>query len=303
MILKNWPEIKSFIKSNKFLYYLLLPVILARRIVIQNKYRHFDKFYDSLRGLVDSGSLIVSVPDFEGVFEISFHSDILKVILRDMHYETKIVEVAKRHIDPQRDVIDIGANIGLFTNLFSKLISGNNRILAIEPAPSAIGYLRRNLERNDCTKSVIIYEGAAIGRESLVKLNIVPGMEEYSSLGKIMHSAVKNKSSISIEVNGSTLDNLVDEFNLKPGFIKIDTEGAEYSVISGATKTLAKNKPVILSELSDTYLSSHGDTSKKVVDLLQSLGYQVLDAMEPSISITYPFHGEILAIPLDRQGI
>lgn len=239
------------------------------------------------------------MPDFEGIFEIDFRSHILRRILRVKHYEPIIVEVVKKYVDPQKDVLDIGANVGLFAILFSKIVSSNNRVLVVEPAPLALDYLRRKIERNCSSQSIIVFEGLATNEESVFRLNTIPGMEEYSSLGNF-HPAVQGKSYKSIEVKSSTIDNIVNEFNLNPGFIKIDTEGAEYLVVSGAINTLMKYRPVVLSELSDTLLSSFGDTSEKVIKLLQTNGYRIVNAEVPGVPIRHPFNGEILALPIEE---
>jgi FkbM family methyltransferase len=290
-------NLKAAIQKNRLAYSLLYPAVLLRRWVVGYKARHYETFYDSMFELVEGGHLLVRVPGFRGTFEIDFRSQILMRILRDRKYEPELVKVAEKYIDPQRDVLDIGANIGLFTILFSKIVSSSSRVLAVEPTPSALGYLRRNIERNCDPQSVIVVEGVATNKQGPVRLNTIPGMEEYSSLGDVVHPSVQGRSTMSIEVNGHTIDSLVNEFGLDPGFIKVDTEGAEYLVISGAINTLIRHRPVILSELSDTLLSSFGDTSAKVIDLLENNGYKVVDADAPDVPIEHPFIGDILAFP------
>jgi len=52
----------------------------------------------------------------------------------------------------------------------------------------------------------------------------------------------------------TTIDKLVDALSLKPSFIKIDTEGAEYDVLEGMKETLKKFKPKIMLEKHPTMI-------------------------------------------------
>ena len=72
------------------------------------------------------------------------------------------------------------------------------------------------------------------------------------------------------------LDDLVDEEGLNDvGIIKLDIEGAEFSVLSGATRTLENFRPLLLLELSDASLRRQGSSAAEVVGLLTSLGYEI----------------------------
>jgi FkbM family methyltransferase len=262
-----------FIKKNRTTYLLFYPaIVLGRRIFKKNE----NISYDSLFNMVESGSLIVKIPAFQGSFEMDFRSHLLKRVLTVKKFETDIVELVKKHIDPQKDVLDIGANVGFYTVLFAKIINRDNKVLAVEPAPLVLEYLRRNIERNGCTKSVLIFEGVAANVKGDSQINIIPGMEEFSSIGKIVHPYVTGKKSMSLEVKGDTVDNLVRDFGLRPGFIKIDVEGAEYLVLEGAINTIQTHRPTIVFELSEIMLSSCGTKPQIVFQLLQNLGYRWL---------------------------
>jgi FkbM family methyltransferase len=230
--------------------------------------------YDLLFNMVEAGSLIVKIPAFQGSFEMDFRSHLLKRVLMYKTFETDIVDLVKKHLDPQKDVLDIGANVGFYTVLFSKIINRNNKVLAIEPAPLALEYLRRNIERNGCTKSVLIFEGIATNVKGDSHINIIPGMEEYSSIGKIVLPCVAQKKSGPLGVKGNTVDNLVHDFGLRPGFIKIDVEGAEYLVLTGAVNTIQTYRPVIVFELVEELLSSCEAKPQMVLKLLQDWGYR-----------------------------
>ncbi|MFC1961613.1 FkbM family methyltransferase [Chloroflexota bacterium] len=273
-------------KLKRLLFLVFFPAIYLRRIYLHRFGKSYDKFYNSLFNMVQSGSAVVAIPDFQGLFEIDFRSHILKCALMNKQFEPELVELVRTYVDAEKDALDIGANIGLYAVLFSKIIHKSNRVLAIEPAPLALEYLRRNIHRNGCTQSVIIFEGIATDATGIFRMNVIPGMEEYSSVGEIVHPSVHNKSSEIIEVRGDTIDNLVNAFNLRPGFIKIDVEGAEYLVLNGAIETIQRYHPVILSELSDKMLLSCGANSEMVMRLVQNNDYRIM-----------PLGGGFLAIP------
>lgn len=231
--------------------------------------------YDLLFNMVEAGSLIVKIPDFQGSFEMDSHSHLLKRVLTEKEFEKDVVELVKKHLDAHKDVLDIGANVGFYTVLFAKMIDKDNKVLAIEPVPSVLEYLHKNIERNHCTQSVLIFEGIATNVKGQSHINIIPGMEEFSSIGKIVHPYVASKKSVSLEVKGDTVDSLVQDFRLRPGFIKIDVEGAEYLVLQGAVNTIRTFRPVIILELVEEFLSSCGATSQIIFQLLQDSGYRL----------------------------
>ena len=289
-------RLRSLARTNRFARFVLSPGIRLRRAILHRKYVAFMKYYSSLFENVTDGCLVVRVPDFGGCFEIDFRSHLLQRVLTEKLYEPELAAMARKYVDPQRDVLDVGAHIGLYTVLFSAVLTGARRILAVEPTPSAVQHLRRNIARNGCDTKVIVFEGVATNRPGRFTMNTISGMEEYSSLGSITHNAAAGHVDHKVEVNGDTLDSLVAKFGLNPGLIKIDTEGAEFLVLSGAIGTLQRCKPVIMSELSDSMLSNLGHTATQVVRLLEENGYRVTNAEDPSVPVRTPFRGEILAV-------
>jgi FkbM family methyltransferase len=292
----NINSLFNLIKSNNILYFLAYPIIYIRRLILKVQYNLFDKYYNKIFSIVKEGSLVVDISDFEGLFEMDSRSNFLRLIFKYQSYEKEIVDIVRKHINPTRDVIDVGANIGLYSILFSKLIFKDHRVLCIEPSPAAIKYLRKNIERNNSVNT-IIYEGIATKTKGYYKFNIIPGMEEYSSLGPITHRWTDGKKYESIDVSGDTIDNLVINYNLNPGFIKVDVEGAEYLVFSGARETIKKYRPIILSELSDNMMTNLGNSSEDVIQMLRECNYEIINALNVNISIRSPFNGNILAIP------
>ena len=288
-------NLKQRIKSSKILRTLLSPVILIRRAWL-GKNIDFDSFYSSVFSNVIEGSLVVVANDFRGSFEIDFRSHLLKRLLKYKDYELELVKLIEKYLPADKDVIDVGANVGLFTVLFSKLIENKNKVLAIEPTPAALAFLEANVNRNSCNKKVIIHSGVASNSEGSFSINVIPGMEEYTSMGKIVHESARDKISNSIKVEGKTIDSLVGKYGINPGFIKIDTEGSEYKVLKGAEGILKKYKPIVLSELSEKLLIEQSASCFEVYDFFKGLGYRVVDAYT-LLEVTSPIEGEIIAFP------
>jgi hypothetical protein len=63
-------------------------------------------------------------------------------------------------------------------------------------------------------------------------------------------------------------------------FIKCDIEGAELFMLQGAQKTIDAFKPVILIELYEEWCNKCGYSSKDVITLLTSKGYEIFQAID-----------------------
>jgi FkbM family methyltransferase len=293
----NSPESsKNYQKKNRIAYLLSLPTALWTRKRLIKRRKLLDIAYLQLFEGVEGGSLRVWVKNFPGVFEFNVRSHILRRILQEKHYEPEIVNLIEKHLDSKKDAVDVGANVGLYTVLMSKLLNRGRKVLSIEPTPAALEYLHRNIVRSKSAKSVVIYEGIVTDRKGTFQLNVIPGMEEYSSLGTIVHESVQSENNKPISIKGDTIDHLVSRFRLSPGLLKIDTEGAEYQVLSGAHATLAKYRPTIIAEISDRMLRSTNANSDLVVNLLKRYGYNIASIMNPAEPVTFPYEGEIIAI-------
>ncbi|MEK0413627.1 MAG: hypothetical protein RL070_1115 [Bacteroidota bacterium] len=291
-------KLKYFIKNSSFLYSLFLPIIKLKRIEGLRLFSNFDKLFSNVRG----GSVVVSVNNISGLYEIDSRSHILKEILIKKEYEPDIVNVIIQNTPLNTDAINIGANIGLYSNLLAELINNDKKVLAIEPTPGAFKYLEANIKHNNNCKKIIAFNGIATDVPGLSKINFIEGKEEYSSVGVISHFAVESEKCISVDIEGDTVDNLVVKFNLQPGIIVIDVEGYEYQVLKGAVETLRKFKPIIISELDDKLLKNLNSNSSQVIELLEINGYTITDVENSKVS--FPFTGgNIIAYPNTLKGL
>jgi FkbM family methyltransferase len=243
------------------------------------------------------GDVVLELPEFSGQFACSPRSDLFARIAERGCYEPDLVALLRSHLDPQRDFIDVGANIGFYSVLAAKTCP-QRRVLAVEPNPEARRRLIDNLARNRVEEAVTVFAGLASDSPGEAGLNLIEGMEEYSSMGRIVHAAVAGEATRRLEVPAETLDRLVARFELTPGLIKIDVEGAEKLVLDGAAETLKRFRPVILSELSPALLGPMGASAAAIIAQLEHLGYRVVDAQDPALPPGSRQYGDVLCLPI-----
>ena len=280
--------LKNIIKRNKTVYSSI------SKIMNYNSNRRA-KYLESLLENVIEGSVVVKISNMPGEYEIDPRSHILKQILlsQKKEYEPHIVEGILKNIDPNKDAINVGANVGLYTNLLAKNIGPDRKVLAIEPTNKAFKMLQNNVKRNQNENKVVLFNGIAANKIGNYVINIVEGKEEYSSLGKLVHPSISKMDYNKEPVKGVTIDSLVDKYNLRPGIIVIDVEGAELNVLKGAIKTLNLYHPIIISEVYDELMLTQNADSRKLIEFFEELKYIVSDINNGSID--FPFNGNIIA--------
>jgi FkbM family methyltransferase len=174
-------------------------------------------------------------------------------------YESEKQKAFIKQIKLQDIVYDIGAHVGFYTLLASKLVGDRGKVYAFEPLPRNIFYLKKHISLNKL-KNVEIIEAAVSDKEG--EENFLEG-DSYTS---------KLDSRGSFTVKTISLDNLIKNKKiLPPNVIKIDVEGAELKVLLGAKDIIEKYKPVIFIALDNP------NTKEKVIQMIKNFGYNVLD--------------------------
>jgi len=280
--------------------YPMLRTALAPAILLRRRLRYVDQteindvISNFARLMVEDPML--RVDEFQGQFAMSASSALFRRIIQNGEYEPVLTRHCLEMLNPDRDALDIGANIGFHSVLLAKNLKGG-KVLAVEPTRNALRRLRRNIDLNDVGERVSVFEGVASNAPGMLEIKTIEGREEYSSLGVMGHPSISGISFRTERVAASTVDDLVAMHQLDPGFMKIDVEGAEHLVFEGARTTLGKHRPVILSELSDDLLRQNGSSAADVVRFIEGFDYTVIDPLHPDTPPGYQSFGDILCTP------
>ncbi len=182
-------------------------------------------------------------------------------------------------------MVDVGANVGMYT-IFAAAVKGV-RVAAFEPESQNYALLNSNIALNDLASLVTAYPLAlsdARGAQLLHLSELTPGGSCHS-LGEEVGFDLKPRASAYRQGSyGVTLDELVESGTIEvPTHLKIDVDGFEHKVLTGARKTLADPRlKSVLVEL-NTHLPEHQAAMKALQDA--GLGYdeaQVASALRKS---------------------
>lgn len=134
-------------------------------------------------------------------------------------------------------VFDIGANIGVYTEVF---VSLGAKVVAVEPNPECV----RQILRQVSPASATVIQSAVGDKEGTAKLNICsdPGLSsmnaDWVNLAKNFPAFKRVEWAKEIEVNVTTID-LLCQKNGQPKFLKIDVEGYEDKVLAGMSTPIS----------------------------------------------------------------
>jgi len=139
--------------------------------------------------------------------------------------------------------IDVGANIGYYSILASRLVDVNGMVFSVEPIPSTVEVLRFNLKINRL-RNVVVIDKAGYFSHDRLKMSI-----PFKEFGL---ASIFRKGEIEVYVEAIPLDDLFHNIPYIK-LIKIDVEGSEYEVLRGLSKTLNNTEYVILEISRRTY--------------------------------------------------
>jgi len=169
-------------------------------------------------------------------------------------------------VRPGDCVVDVGANIGYYSLIASRLVGDSGHVLAIEPDAVNCAVLRRNLAENGAA-NVRVVEGAASDRNGSARL-----YHARTNFGD--HRTYDSGDGRPSEVVPSMrLDDLVKRVD----FIKVDAQGAEAKILAGAIETLRRNaaRVTVVVEFWPFGLERAGSSASAVLELLDGYGFEM----------------------------
>jgi len=206
-------------------------------------------------------------------------------IVRTGVWAPKDVELFKSLIQPGMTVLDIGANIGHHTVVYSSLVGHKGRVIAFEPQTVIYQILAANVAINGCLNTHIIQScvGDSEGFAYLYPVSY-NNPTNFGALG-IDTAAAERGDKKGERCRIATLDQLLSELAeplTRCDFIKIDVQSYELFVLNGGQEILAKFRPVLFLEISPFWMLKNYDY-REIYRFLWNAGYTIEHPSDPTV--------------------
>jgi FkbM family methyltransferase len=205
--------------------------------------------------------LRVHVGGFEMRVDALFATQNWEVVERDSYRAFAAM------VRPGDVVFDIGAHIGTYSVIASRLVGPAGRVVAYEPVAFTRAYLERHLEWNAAAANTVVRPVCCADRTGTAPFHFRPGQAEG------MNGLVPVPGFEVSEVELTTVDVEARSLGLTPDVLKIDVEGAELDVLKGAEDVLRRHGPRLSLSLHPAALAVRSSTPEAVLAWLSARGY------------------------------
>ncbi len=185
----------------------------------------------------------------------------------------------RRFVEPGAVVLDIGGNVGAHTLPLAALVGPAGKLIAFEPTAWAYDKLQKNIALNSSLAGCVVAEqmmlvesaGDALPKEIMASWPVGPTPGEVHPLARGRHVSTKGAATESLD--GYLARHAVTRVD----FVKMDVDGYECAVLSGAAKMLRELRPAIVMELAPYLLEGKGESLGRLLAILSAAGYGLVD--------------------------
>jgi len=195
------------------------------------------------------------------------------VIINEMKegriFEPEIVDVAKRYIKNGSTVLDVGANFGQMTLLFSELVGVKGLVYSFEADDFICSILEKNIEANHRSNITVVCK-AVYNKNGVTMFYPVPNFDRFGSYGSY---GLDPNASEGRKVETITIDTLKIETPIS--FMKVDVQGSDLFCLYGAIETIKKHKMPIVFEYEEQFQNDFHTSKKDYLNFIELIDYKI----------------------------
>jgi FkbM family methyltransferase len=181
----------------------------------------------------------------------------------------------RRFLRPGDVVLDVGANIGVFTLVSAAAVGPSGRVIAFEPAAETFARLLGNVELNGFANVRCVRSALSDRAGEATLASSVGGFDAWNSLADVPYTGGEfRRETVPVQ----TLDRFLEgaEIPRPVTLMKLDVEGLEARVLKGARRLLARDDaPVLQVEFTDAAAEAAGSSCGELYGLLVEYGFRM----------------------------
>jgi FkbM family methyltransferase len=227
--------------------------------------------------------------------EVLAGDDLARCVFVGGCYEPNEMWFARQVIAEGDTVLDVGAHHGAWTLALADMVGPSGSVVALEPFPETFEILLANVRSND-VQNVVCLNVAAL--EEPLECRMETGGTGHSGLTRITTTGARS-------IAARTLDDVRRATGRRVTFVKLDIEGTEFRALVGARRILAEDRPVVVSEVSDSALSQSDTNWRRITGLLDDAGYTIrwIDEETASLRPSRDASEYLMAVPKERADL
>ncbi|MFJ8310785.1 MULTISPECIES: FkbM family methyltransferase [unclassified Streptomyces] len=199
---------------------------------------------------------------------------------------------------PGDTFIDVGANIGYYSLLASRLVGAGGRVVAIEASPVFHRRLVRQAGLNRSTNIRAVNEAVADSRKTVT---FTLASSRNMGANSIVPYAGPAESTFRVEAR--PLAELLSAAEIgRARVIKVDVEGAEGSVVRGLAPVLDRLRPdaEITVEVTPERMAQLGDSAEELMSTMRAHGFHAYRMANDYAPESYPaaLYGSAPEVPV-----
>ena len=194
---------------------------------------------------------------------------VANTIIADKIFEEEVVNLASRYIRPGTTVLDVGANFGQMSILFSDMVGPKGKVHSFDADDWIYEIFNKNIVANNKENIIIHHFGAVHNIDGEILIFPEQDFEKFDAYGAF---GIDYTASDGREVKSITIDSL--NISEPISFMKIDIQGGDLQAMQGAVNTIVRNKMPILFEYEYHFEEKYNMKFQNYVDFVLNIGYE-----------------------------
>lgn len=206
------------------------------------------------------------------IFVDTRSTDVAPHLLMRGQWERNSTDLFQRMIRPGDTVLDLGANLGVYTLLAARAVGPTGQVHGFEPNSRYAGLVARSLAVNGFTGHAQVHQAAVGETAGVAALRF---SWDWGGGGHLALGAEGPADGQEIQpCPVVALDELFDDPAFRVHVMKLDIEGAEARALRGMWRLLERSPEVrLMFEFAPQMLNGHGVPPAEMIHLLQELDF------------------------------